>query len=476
MKKIQWVLLILIFLVAVLVRLRGYTKLTYSVGVRDTDSYLQASEVAFPSWQFFTSPRSATIPLLYKILRPEKGYQITVIGDPAKSTPASLKPQQGFNRVVIFQIAVAIFSWSCLVLVLFYRLRNPLVKVAIAFLVLSFAYVPQMADWDNVLNSESLSFSLHALLIALVIELAFTWAQDRAKAAWLRYALMGLIFLVMVAWVFTRDTNAYLLLFSSGILMVCLLLAVWRKIAQVKPLVVLLVLFLGLFIFQQVTFRASERWLLPFLNNMTAYVLRYPSRVAFFERRGMPVTPELLRIRGAAEKSGIYEQAEFLSWARQRGLSAYTQFLFSNPGWAISLVYNDLEYVFNENIQPYFREFTRENVPEHLRPYTERPEWLAPYGNLLHPISSGIVLVDLILALVLVGQALRLHTSEARIWAGVGAWLFLGGVILLLVGYLGEVRSIVRHAQGGIVPLRLALWLLLAMVAEVSGSRHEGTA
>jgi hypothetical protein len=280
--------------------------------------------------------------------------------------------------------------------------------------------------------------------------------------------------MVMVVWVFTRDTNAYLLLFSIGILIVCLLFAVRRKTAQVRSVTVMLVLFLGLFVFQHVTFRASERWLLPFLNNMTAYVLRYPSRVAFFEKRGMPVTPELLSIRGAAEKSGIYEQAEFLSWARQRGLSTYTLFLLSNPAWAISLVYNDLEYIFNENIQPYFREFTRENVPEHLRPYAERPEWLAPFGNLLHPISSGIVLVELILVLALVGLALRLRTSEVLIWTGVGAWLFLGGVILLLVGYLGEVRSIVRHAQGGVVPLRLALWLLLVMVAEVSGPRGEG--
>jgi hypothetical protein len=411
---------------------------------------------------------------LYKVLRPEKGYQITVVGDPAKSTPASLKPQRGFNRIVIFQIAIAIFSWGCLALVLFRRLRNPLVKVGAALLVLSFAFVPQMADWDNVLNSESLSFSLHALLIALVIELAFIWTMDGAKAAWLRYILISLIFLVMVVWVFTRDTNAYLLLFSIGILAVGLLWALWRKTAQVRPLVVLLILFLGLFVFQQVTFRASERWLLPFLNNMTAYVLRYPGRVGFFERRGMPVTPELLSIRGAAEKSGIYEQAEFLSWARQRGLSAYTQFLLSNPVWTLSLVYNDLEYIFNENIQPYFREINRENIPEHLRPYAERPEWLAPFGNLLHPISSGIVLVDLILALALVGLALRMRTRESLIWAGVGAWLFLGGAILLLVGYLGEVRSIVRHAQGGAVPLRLALWLLLAMVVEVSGSRGEG--
>jgi hypothetical protein len=190
--------------------------------------------------------------------------------------------------------------------------------------------------------------------------------------------------------------------------------------------------------------------------------------VAFFEKRGMPVSPELIAIRGAAEKSGIYEQKEFVDWARQHGLSAYSQFLASTPAWALSLVYYDLEYVFNENIQPYFREVTRENIPEHQRKYAERPEWLTPVGNLLHPFSSAPLLIDFLLAAVLVGLAIRYRTQTAMIWAWIGVWLFLGAVVLLVVGYLGEVRSVVRHAMGGIVPLRLALWLLIAMLAEVS--------
>jgi hypothetical protein len=43
-------------------------------------------------------------------------------------------------------------------------------------------------------------------------------------------------------------------------------------------------------------------------------------------------------------------------------------------------------------------------------------------------------------------------------------------------GYPGEVRSTVRHARGGIVPLRLCIWLLLAMLAELdwSRTRHDG--
>jgi len=63
----QWLFFIPIFLLAVGVRLLAYSHFDYSLGTIDTPTYLQASEIKFPSVAFFTSPRSATIPLLYKL-------------------------------------------------------------------------------------------------------------------------------------------------------------------------------------------------------------------------------------------------------------------------------------------------------------------------------------------------------------------------------------------------------------------------
>jgi hypothetical protein len=330
-----------------------------------------------------------------------------------------------------------------------------------------FAFSPQLADWDQVLVSESLSFSLYAILTALGIELAFHLSQGESHRSWRTRALMTLFALVMAVWVFTRDSNVYLLLVSLVFLLAFLLLAYRRNFLSPWPVVLLIVLLFGFFAFHQVTFRISQRWLLPLLNNMTAYVFRYPARVAFFEARGMPVTPEILAIRGQSGRSGIYAQVAFMEWAEQYGLSAYTQFLLANPRWVLLMVYNDLEYVFNENLQPYYRERTVEDVHPRLKAYLQRPEWLAPLGHFLHPTWSGTILADGLLVLILLALALHLRTSQAITWAWLGAWLFLGGLAVLVVAYLAEVRGVVRHTLGGVMPLRMSLWLLLAMVADL---------
>jgi hypothetical protein len=37
---------------------------------------------------------------------------------------------------------------------------------------------------------------------------------------------------------------------------------------------------------------------------------------------------------------------------------------------------------------------------------------------------------------------------------------------LYVLGYLGEMRSVLRHVMEGVVPIRLALWFLLAVLAD----------
>jgi hypothetical protein len=467
MKKMHWLVFVVIFLSAVAVRLLAYDKLTFSTGTQDTASYLRAAKIAFPSWRFFTSERAATLPLLYKIFQPEGGYRDYPISDPARTGPVNLRYQSEFIPIVVIQTLLSILGWGSLALVLFYRLSNPGVKAVSAILVFLFAFSPQLADWDQVLVSESLSFSLYAILTALGIELAFHLSQGESHRSWRTRALMTLFALVMAVWVFTRDSNVYLLLVSLVFLLAFLLLAYRRNFLSPWPVVLLIVLLFGFFAFHQVTFRISQRWLLPLLNNMTAYVFRYPARVAFFEARGMPVTPEILAIRGQSGRSGIYAQVAFMEWAEQYGLSAYTQFLLANPRWVLLMVYNDLEYVFNENLQPYYRERTVEDVHPRLKAYLQRPEWLAPLGHFLHPTWSGTILADGLLVLILLALALHLRTSQAITWAWLGAWLFLGGLAVLVVAYLAEVRGVVRHTLGGVMPLRLGLWLLLAMVADL---------
>ncbi len=38
---------------------------------------------------------------------------------------------------------------------------------------------------------------------------------------------------------------------------------------------------------------------------------------------------------------------------------------------------------------------------------------------------------------------------------------------LLVLGYAGEMRSVLRHVMGGVVPLRMGIWILLAITADL---------
>jgi hypothetical protein len=469
-KKSIWIIFFFIFFPAVVLRLSGYSNLTDSIGALDTVTYIRASEIDFASWHFFTSMRSATLPLFYKILRPPEGYPPYLISEPARTGSENRpQPHPGWDRVVSAQILVSVLGWGSLAFVMFRRLANPVAKVLAASAILLFGFTPQLADWDNILMSESLSFSLYAILIATVIELAFSLAEKVESTGWKMYMIIATLFLVAVFWTFTRDTNAYLLLYSIIALMILLILAHRRKIISTEPVLILLLLLVTLFVFQQVTFRASQRWLKPLLNNMTANIFPYPARVKFFESKGMPVSPELLNLRGSAEYNGIYEMDEFIEWARNDGLSAYTEFLARTPLWAAMSVYEDLDAVFAENVQPYFKEKTNVQIPPSERSkYVGRPDWLVHLGNILHPLSSITITFDLSFTLILIVLAYRLHSRQAVVWASVAAWLVFGAIMLLIAGYLGEVRSILRHAMAGVVPLRLALWLLSVMLLDVT--------
>jgi hypothetical protein len=39
-----------------------------------------------------------------------------------------------------------------------------------------------------------------------------------------------------------------------------------------------------------------------------------------------------------------------------------------------------------------------------------------------------------------------------------------GSVVLVVVSYFGEVRSIIRHVLGGVMPLRLSIWLVACIL------------
>lgn len=448
MKRIlAWVLPFLLIIAFVYGRIVCYGPMNDSVAVQDTESYFAAAEMPPFSLKSFEQQRSISYPLLIKISNPTLEHELTQLSEPYFGTEARLAVQPGTETLVRNQTVISIVCWVLCAVLVASSLNGVFTKALAVFLILSCGFVPQIADWDSILSSESLSFSLFILSVGLLFKVIPDGRKDRVTS-WL--AAFGLI-IVNFFWVFTRDTNAYFVIVEALLLIISgIIFWIRRKGQRVSTLLCGFFL-LGIFFFHQGTMRESERWLLPFLNNMITNVFPYEDRVAFFEEMEMPTEGGVLELTGSAEYNNIYQNEKFIHWAHRFGLSAYQKFLLSRPLWSVSEVYNNLDSFFEENRQPFF-----------YGSKEQRPHWAEKPGNLMLPLSASVILIDFLLLILLAVKSVRTgDASDIRsFWALL--ILFLGGGLLMSLSYLGEVRSIWRHVLGGVTALRLTLWLLIA--------------
>ena len=448
MKKIlAWVLPFLLIVAFVYGRIVCYGPMNDSVAVQDTESYFAAAEMSPFSLDFFEQQRSPSYPFLIKISNPTLEYELTQLSEPYFGTEARLAVQPGTETLVRNQTVISIVCWVLCAILVASSLNGVFTKALAVFLILGCGFVPQIADWDSILSSESLSISLFILSVGLLFKVIPDGRKDRLSSC---LAAAGLV-IVNFFWIFTRDTNAYFIIVEALLLIVTgIIFWIRRKGQRISALLCGFFL-LGIFFFHQGTMRESERWLLPFLNNMIANVFPYEDRVEFFTETEMPTEGDVLQLTGSAEYNNIYENEKFIHWARRFGLSSYQKFLLSRPLWCVSEVFNNLDSFFEENRQPFF-----------YGSKEQRPHWAEKPGNFALPLSSSVILIDFLLLILLAVKSVR--TGEAAdirsFW--VLLILFLGGGLLMSLSYLGEVRSIWRHVLGGVTALRLMLWLTIA--------------
>ena len=445
MKKIFSWLLPLVFCAAFLYgRTVYYGRMDDSVAVQDTGSYFETAEKAAPSLTFFEQQRSITFPLLIRLSNPSGEYELTQMAEPYFGTEPRLAVQPGTEAVVRNQTIISIVCWIGCTLLIVSSLNGWFAKALAAFLILSFGFVPQIADWDSILSSESLNFSLFALLIGLLIKVLPNGKADNF-GAWA--AGIGLV-IVNFLWIFTRDTNAYFVLAEAVLLIIAAIIYWARRSGQRISALLCGFLLAGLFIFHQGTFRESERWLVPLLNNLVTNIFPHEERVEFFREYNMPADEETLSLTGSAEYNASMENEKLLHWARRFGMQTYQRWLLSMPLWCVQQVYENLDSFFEENRQPFF-----------YGSKEQRPHWAEKPGNLLHPLSAAVIVIDLLLIIFMGTKMARTGSSENIRFFWLLLIMFLGGGLLMSLAYLGEVRSIWRHVLGGVTALRLTLWL-----------------
>ena len=199
--------LVLLFLTYAALRWSGENAaFGYARGISDTRAYLRIANEPVLSLNFLADNRPPVYPALLKILR----------GD--------------FYTTAVFQTVFSIFAWGLLALAV--AGLFPLILRPVAFgLILLVSLTRHVAGWDVVILTESLSLSLMALFLAAWFWLLGGWSWYKALA----------LSLTAFLWVFTRDTNAWvLLMIAAAIVLAVLFYGASKKYVWVSAIFVIL--------------------------------------------------------------------------------------------------------------------------------------------------------------------------------------------------------------------------------------------
>lgn len=438
---------------AVWIRLNFYEPLDRSVSNYDTERYAIIGPIL--SSTFLTSEWTAFPGLIYKLAEPGAGYQITNLASPGDFLHPMLAHQPGFESIVQITSLLTISAWVLLAWVIWRRIENATLRFIAATLVLFFGVCPQIVEWDYVLASEPLSMSLSVILLAASIEMTAAIKNSRQGAQ--LYLLFGAWLVVVFALTFTRDTNSILLPWLS---LGGLLLLLFHGPGPEKRtlLVFAIVVLLTLFVASSLLARNSERWVVPYTNNLIGRILPNSEYMGFFEDRGLEIEGELsTEIGGNLMELSLLQNKTLMEWIRRDGISTYGQFIALNPAWTLATIFDGALISFEESSQPYFR--ANDEIT---------PDWLVYIGDLLHPKNLDVVLllvVEFSIALMLFKRGIYMEPSVLFTTV-----MFFGAALTLLsVSILGDAGGVARHSVTAVMLLKLFVWILPLVILDGLG-------
>ncbi|MBF6612632.1 MAG: hypothetical protein IVW55_05830 [Chloroflexi bacterium] len=276
--------------------------------------------------------RPPTVPLVYKLLN----------SDP--------------NAITELQLLLSLLSWGALALFVARAVRSSHLKLIAFGVVLAFSLSTVILMWERVMRSESIAFSLMALLIACGMWLIEGW----------RWSKVMVMLLVALLWAFTRETNSYALIMVAGLLLLCVFLRRihWRYLSVALAFVLI-------FVVSDVSATAGQRWVFPFLNVLAQRVLPDSSDTAYFAERGMPVTSALEKLSGQWASSNGWafysdpDLANFRRWTFDKGKQSYTSFLLSRWQTAATTPLSDMGELIYPDVR-FYRPVGRLFIPDHL--------------------------------------------------------------------------------------------------------------
>ena len=309
-------------------------------------------------------------------------------------------------------------------------------KILSVVMIILFAYTPQMADWDSILMSESLTFSLFALQLAILIKLTFLIYKKQNSTASIYIVIWAIIFFL---WTFLRDTNVFASFVLIGMIVSLLVSNKYRKN---KYLLSSLAFVAAIFILGLTTSSHSTRSLVQMTNIYNDDLLRSPASVSTLKELGGMPPPD---------------STEYPAWFQKNSAKTLIKFMLIHPGYPIFKIIKDFPQSFTEIKQTYFK------VP-----------WQGPFrdnlmtiGDAIHPENTTPFLMDTILLFGIVYLAIK-NKNNSQPWAWVGVWLFLTAGITLIASILGDTWALNRHALFSTTIYRLFMWVFPIIIMDIA--------
>ena len=430
----------MIVLISVWLRATWYGDLKLSIANAETDSYINSSKNSIFSWKIFAGQRLFTTNLIYKLTNESEDCPITAYGKPGIGQEDIRDIQLCFDEIILFQNIVAIFGWALLAWTTAKWVQNPFIKVIAAGLILLFGFTPQIAEWDSILTPESLSLSMFAITLSLAQETAFRIARvgNPFSTRNEKLLLIGWLLLFLL-WVFVRDVHLYAIPVTLALLVLLFLLKEFRNTKNIfLASTILFVMFVIGFVSARDSLRATRY---PLINALDAYIWPYPQRVDYFKSFGMP------------ERTA----PNYQDWADINASKAYGLFLLSHPGFVATTLWENLDQLTSDFVQPYF-----------ITPEVQHRETLLIIGKILHPETPSIYLISAIILLALVVQAIQFREPSLISWAWLAIWFLSIAAVTLFLSFFGDTAGTRRHIMPSVEMIRLFLWVFLIPFLDLS--------
>jgi len=392
---------------------------------KDTTEYVTLSTYPLFSKEFWFGNRTVVLPLVYKILN---------------ISPENYREIDSLFRIAITQFWIGIFAWIMLSAIVSLYFENGLYKIVSWTLIYLLSLGLQNSQWDKLILTESLSNSFFVLLLALFLLIAFV---NKMGKRWINIVCLISFFFVSLLYAFTRDTNAYFLLFAG--IVIILIWLFWKKKIRVKNFILLGVTFISCFCLAFIDSSLSTRWGLPLVHVLEDRKDDYPVLSQYFYSKGIdlfeyfPDPVEVTRTSISVTTETNSKDLELM----KRVKSIYTTFLISHPGYSFIAPLQSINILIN----PYPTDY-RYNV-------NGTPDWVYKLSDSIYPSSYLIYPIGLLLLVL----SFVLAPNQNPILKYLILFLFISIIPIGLLIWHADTLEIPRHSEQIMIQSRIGLWL-----------------